>query len=47
MRKKDEPRVSFENKIPTMEADTKKAHLVSSIIEKAERGDEEENLGRS
>ncbi|MDD4504505.1 MAG: hypothetical protein PHS15_06730 [Clostridiaceae bacterium] len=47
MEKEDERRISFENSISTMEADIKKAQLVSSIIEKAEQGDEEENMGRS
>ena len=38
---------SFDNNIPTMEAEIKKARLVSNLIEKAEQGDEEENKGRS
>jgi hypothetical protein len=38
---------SFENNIATTEANIKKARIVSSIMEKAEQGDEEENKGRS
>lgn len=47
MEKEDEIRISFENNAPTMDASAKKAQLVSSIIENAEQGDEEENMGRS
>jgi hypothetical protein len=47
MESKSRSKNSFENSIPTMEAEVKKARLVESIIEKAEQGDEEENKGRS
>ncbi len=47
MENKKNHKGTFENSIADMNADTKKARLVSSIIEKAEQGDEEENKGRS
>jgi len=47
MKKEDKNRNSMENSVSALEADMKKAHLVSSIMEKAELGDEEENKGRS
>ena len=37
----------FENSIPRFEANMKKARLVSSIVEKAEKDEEEANKGRS
>ena len=40
-------RNSTENSISDIEADIKKARLVSSIIEKGEQSDEEEHKGRS
>jgi len=36
-----------ENNTPTTEAEIRKARLVSSLIEKAEQDEEEENKGRS
>lgn len=47
MEKEDNRRSSLENNNSTMGAEIKKARLVSSILEKAEQGDEEENKGRS
>ena len=47
MKNEEKYKGTFENSITTQEADIKKARLVSSIIEKAEQGDEEENKGRS
>ncbi|HWQ78487.1 MAG TPA: hypothetical protein VN381_06710 [Anaerovoracaceae bacterium] len=38
---------TFENSIPQFEANMKKARLISTILEKAEQGDEEANKGRS
>ncbi|MHB1393534.1 MAG: hypothetical protein ACYCYE_10760 [Clostridia bacterium] len=47
MENKEKPQVTFENNIADINADMKKARLVSSIIEKAEQGEEEVNKGRS
>lgn len=47
MEKEHKYNISMKNKTQTMEAKVKKAHLVSSIIEKSEQGEEEENKGRS
>ncbi|HYF83552.1 MAG TPA: hypothetical protein VEB00_11060 [Clostridia bacterium] len=47
MENQEKHKGTFENSIATQEADIKKARLVSSIMEKAEQGDEEENKGRS
>ena len=47
MEKENKNKLSFENNISNTEADIKKAHLVSKIIEEAEQGDEEVNKGRS
>lgn len=47
MEKEDNRRSSLENNNSTMGAEINKARLVSSILEKAEQGDEEENKGRS
>lgn len=47
MEKKHKYRTPIENRTSETEAGIKKAHLVSSIMEKAEQGDEEENKGRS
>lgn len=38
---------TFENSIAVMEAEHRKARIVSDILKKAEQGDEEENKGRS
>ncbi len=38
---------TFESSVSENEAEMKKSRLVSSITEKAEQGDEEENKGRS
>lgn len=37
----------FENSIPRFRANMKKERLVSSIVEKAEKDEAEENKGRS
>lgn len=47
MENQEKNQSTFENSIAAHEAETKKARLVSSIIEKAEQGDEEANKGRS
>jgi DNA invertase Pin-like site-specific DNA recombinase len=47
MEKEDNNNNQFESSISTEEAEMKKARIVSSIIQKAEQGDEEENKGRS
>jgi hypothetical protein len=47
MESKSRSKNSFENSIPIMEAEVRKARLVSSLIEKAEQDEEEENKGRS
>ncbi len=47
MKNKEKRKETFENSIADMNADMKKARLVSSIMEKAEQGDEEANKGRS
>lgn len=47
MENKEKYKVTFENSIADANADMKKARLISSIMEKAEQGEEEENKGRS
>ena len=47
MEKEHRQNNTFESSVSEKETEIKKARLVSSIIEKAEQGDEEENKGRS
>ena len=47
MKVNDNNENSLENRIPSTEADIKKARLVESIIERAEKNEEEEDKGRS
>ncbi|HYE83115.1 MAG TPA: hypothetical protein VEG39_13235 [Clostridia bacterium] len=47
MEKKYKHRKSNKNGLLALEADMRKAHLISNIREQAELGDEEENKGRS
>jgi hypothetical protein len=47
MEREGRRRSSLKNNSSARKAQIKKTRLVSSIIEKAEQGDEEENKGRS
>lgn len=47
MENEEKYKSTFENSIAVMEADNRRARTVSSIMEKAEQGEEEENKGRS
>lgn len=47
MKDEEKSKGTFQDSIAAMNANNRKAHIISSIIEKAEQGEEEENKGRS